>query len=492
MSFEHDYYAILGVPSDADEASIKRAYRQLARRFHPDTSTEANAAERFLEIQEAYELLTSSLQREAYDHWRRQQGWDRPLPLQLRVTPSQTTLPCLNEKQVWYVLVELSASDEVESTRLPMNLALVLDRSTSMKGSRLQQVKEAARYIVDQMGPEDILALVMFSDRAQSVLPGQQNIDKSEARAAISSIQSGGGTEILQGLELGLREIERWRTDDRNSHLILLTDGQTYGDDEECLEAANLASERHIPLTMMGVGSDWNDRLLDDMADLSQGMSIYIDSSDKIARVFRDRIEGLGSIFARKLTLTIHLAEGVSLHSAFRVSPVINRLHFAGGTAALGSLEKRQPQAALLELLLTSRDPGDHRVLQLEAEAIVPAVGHQSVRAHQEVTLAFQPKLDRRSAVPPDIVSAMGKLTIFKMQERAMSEIEQGQIEPAVKRLKTLATRLLDIGETELARAALLEAGRLARTGSLSAEGSKTIRYGTRGLTILPKEVRHD
>jgi hypothetical protein len=73
-----------------------------------------------------------------------------------------------------------------------------------------------------------------------------------------------------------------------------------------------------------------------------------------------------------------------------------------------------------------------------------------------------------------------------------MGEIEIGQIEPAVARLKTMATRLLDIGEVELARAALLEAGRLSQTGSLSAAGRKKIRYGTRSLTIVPKEVHYD
>ena len=119
-------------------------------------------------------------------------------------------------------------------------------------------------------------------------------------------------------------------------------------------------------------------------------------------------------------------------------------------------------------------------------------LGRKPVRAQQQVTVTFDADLSRRSPVPPDIVAAMGKLTIFKMQERAMDEIESGDIDSAVKRLKTMATRLLDIGEPELARAALLEAGRLAQTGSLSAEGRKKLRYGTRGLRILPKEVRHD
>ena len=98
----------------------------------------------------------------------------------------------------------------------------------------------------------------------------------------------------------------------------------------------------------------------------------------------------------------------------------------------------------------------------------MPALGQQLVRASQQLSIAIETDLDQREPVPADIVSALGKLTIFKMQQKAMVEIEQGRIEPAVNRLKTMATRLLDIGETELAHAALLEAGRLARTGSLS------------------------
>jgi Ca-activated chloride channel family protein len=492
MAFEHDYYAILGVPTSVDEQAIKQAYRQLARRYHPDTSTEEDAAEQFIIIQEAYEVLTDPLQREAYDQWRRQAGIDQPLPLQLRVTPSQSKLPCLGETQVLYVLIELSASGEAESQRMPLNLSLVLDRSTSMKGARLQQIKEAARYIVDQMGPEDVLSLVVFSDRAQLVLPGQRHIDKLAARSAINSIQSDGGTEIFQGLQVGLNEVERWRTENAYNHLILLTDGQTYGDEQDCIEAAKLAGQSDIALTMMGVGSDWNDKLLDEMARLSHGTTIYIHSSSRIAEVFHERIHGLENTIARRVVLTVHQSEQVSLKEAYRVSPQIDRLRFFDNRVTLGSLEKQQPQAVMLNLLVASHKAGVHRLLRVDVEAHVPAMGPQPVRAREAVSLPFETDLTQRTSIPPDIVSAMGKLTIYKMQERAMDEIEQGQIEPAVKRLKNLATRLLDIGEAELARAALLEAGRLGRTGALSAKGHKQIRYGTRGLTILPKEVRHD
>jgi len=494
MKFESDYYAVLGIMADAGEKSIKRAYRHLARRFHPDLSDDEDAARRFREIQEAYELLIDPLKREAYDHWRRQQGWDRPLPIVLRVTPSQPELPCLGEAQALYVLVELLPSTEIECQRLPLNLCLVLDRSTSMKGGRLQQVKEAARYIVDQLHEDDVLSLVTFDDRAEVLLPGRRNIDSATARSAISHIQANGGTEILQGLQLGWQQIQRWHSPDRVSHLLLLTDGQTYGDEEGCLEMAELAAQEQVSLTLMGVGSDWNDQLLDQMAELSgvPGASVYIDSTSKIVKAFHDRIHGLGSIFARNLVLSMHLGKGTSLKEAFLVAPQISALRFVDEQVKLGALQKENPQVAILELLVSSQEPGEHRLAQIDLEALVPSVGDQPVRARHPLTLSFDTRLGQQSPIPPDIVSAMGKLTIYKMQERAMSDLEMGLIEPAVARFKAMATRLLDIGEVDLARAALLEAGRLSQTGSLSAAGRKKIRYGTRGLTIMPKEVRYD
>ncbi|NIV32605.1 MAG: DnaJ domain-containing protein, partial [Anaerolineae bacterium] len=134
MEFDRDHYAVLGVSSDADMSAIKQAYRQLVRLYHPDVNREEEAAERFHEIQQAYDVISDPQQREAFNHWRKRHGLEGPIPLLLRVTPSQDALPSLGESQVLYVMAELSASDEIEAQRLPLNLCLVLDRSTSMKG----------------------------------------------------------------------------------------------------------------------------------------------------------------------------------------------------------------------------------------------------------------------------------------------------------------------------------------------------------------------
>src|SRR5579859_4849707 len=62
-----DYYEILGVTRGADADEVKRAYRKLARKYHPDVSKEKNAEDKFKEVQEAYEVLRDAEKRAAYD-----------------------------------------------------------------------------------------------------------------------------------------------------------------------------------------------------------------------------------------------------------------------------------------------------------------------------------------------------------------------------------------------------------------------------------------
>jgi hypothetical protein len=150
----------------------------------------------------------------------------------------------------------------------------------------------------------------------------------------------------------------------------------------------------------------------------------------------------------------------------------------------------------ILELLLGRELEGTVRVAQLGLDADVFSGADvpfldQHVALEQDVRVEFTADLEGAEPVPPSIVSALGKLAIFKMQEKTMEDLERGEVEQASQRLETMATRLLNIGENELAKAALLEAGRLTRTGHLSPEGRKKIRYGTRGLSMLPKEISH-
>jgi Ca-activated chloride channel family protein len=225
---------------------------------------------------------------------------------------------------------------------------------------------------------------------------------------------------------------------------------------------------------------------LDQIAARSGGTSAYIDSPTKIMEVFRDKIRSLRSVLARELVLTLRLGKKVKLREVFRVSPYITRLEEQGGVFPLGMLESYQGHVFLVDMLVFPKPAGQHRLARVEVVGDVPALGRQKERAWQEiiVNLTQEPISDQQ--VPSSIVGALGKLAIFRMQEKALIELKQGEAALATQRLETMATRLINIGEIELARAALLEASRIAKTGQLSPEGRKKIKYGTRSLSILP------
>ncbi|NLF00289.1 MAG: DnaJ domain-containing protein, partial [Anaerolineales bacterium] len=168
-----DYYAILGVPERASAEEIKRAYHQQAFRSHPDSRSEPLPTTLFHSIQAAYAVLSDPDQRRAYDQQRIEAGLSAGPPLEWSALLSRPWLYARHEEQVAYLLLEIRPGAGMQAPRLPLNLCLVIDRSTSMQGARLEYVKAAAREIIAGLQDDDALALVTFSDRAQVVLPSQ-------------------------------------------------------------------------------------------------------------------------------------------------------------------------------------------------------------------------------------------------------------------------------------------------------------------------------
>lgn len=484
MDIEKDYYAALGLSSFATAEEIKRAYRRLARRYHPDSREVDTPTRLFHEIQEAYAVLIDPPSRRSYDRQRYELDRGESEALGWSVLLSRKALYSTYEEQLLYVLLEVAPGTASGNERLPLELALVVDRSTSMAGARLENVKEAARQIFDQLQDTDTLVLVSFNDRAEVVLSDQMGSGRAQAKASIAALRAEGGTEILQGLRLGLGELGANGRDGVLRHLVLLTDGRTYGDDEACVAAAEKAGERDIGITAMGIGEDWNDDLLDEIASRSGGSSVYIASPSQIRSLLRKEVRGLGSVFATGLNLNVRTADGVRVERAFRTSPSLTSLTMSRGVARLGTLLVDAPLKLLFEIAVERRSPGEHRLLQFELNGDIPALDRSGETLKQDIWCHFtddEPNgLD--DDVPPPILSALRKITLYRMQEQAWRALAEGHVEQATRQLEMVATRLLDLGEERLAQAALLEAEHITKRGNPTAEGRKRIKYGTRSL----------
>ncbi len=488
MKTIQDYYAILGVSPEAHSEDVKAAYRRAARRFHPDVNTNPGAAAQFRDIAEAYDVLGSDTNRYDYDMVLNRDGLPYPY-YSLRITPSKRVLKPLTEPQVIYILLEILPDMRLANKRsadAPLNLALVIDRSTSMKGPRLERVKQAAHRIIDNLGEEDVLSVASFSDRAEVVFKATNVVEKATLKAMVSTMQANGGTEIFQGLRAGVTELRRSVNPRFVNHLILLTDGQTYGDEQDCLNLADEVHEEGIGISAIGIGQEWNDAFLDDLASRTGGTSDYINSPSAVIRFLNDHVRSLGASFAERLRLSVAPDSDVTLEYAFKLTPSPQQLPINTQVIPLGSMEKDRPITAILQLQMPALpDEAFRSAIRVDVTGDILPDGCRDYKVVSDFSVEVS---EKASQTPPPlaILDALGKLTLYRMQEKAQKAISEGRVHEATRRLENLATRLLENGQENLAHAAIAEARRVSRTAMLSEEGQKTLKYGTRALLLPP------
>ncbi len=486
MKALQDYYAMLGVSPEATPEDIKVAYRRAARRFHPDTNANPGAVAQFRDIAEAYEVLNNPSARAEYNLAIRQRGLPPPY-FDIRVTPSKRALRRLPEPQVLYLLVEIIPNEryaEQDQRQVPLNLALVIDRSTSMKGPRLERVKQAAHRIIENLNPDDILSVISFSDRAEVVVPATTIDEPATLKAVVSTMQANGGTEIFQGLQAGVKQLEQSLNPKSVNHLILLTDGHTYGDEEKCLRLAEEISQQGIGISTVGIGQEWNDVFLDKLASKTGGSSTYINAPSAIVRFLNERVRSLGAAYVERLRLSVAPDSDVVLEDAFRLVPHPQPLPTDKEYIPLGSLEKNKSISVILQIQMPALPENRFRtVARIDITGDILQDGYRGYKVVSDFSIEVSDEAPQENP-PTAILNALGKLTLYRMQEKAMEALSTGDVREATRRLENLATRLLENGQESLARAALAEARRVARTAMLSDEGQKALKYGTRALLL--------
>jgi Ca-activated chloride channel homolog len=408
--------------------------------------------------------------------------------IQLRSTLSQAVLAETSEQQLVYVLLELTAQGvPSELPKLPLNLCLVIDRSSSMKGERLLQVKEAAQRIVDMLGEDDYFSLVTFNDRADVVISAQRARNKGELKRLIGSVEAAGGTEMATGLALALQEVQRPMLTRGISRLMLLTDGRTYGDEGRCVEIVRRAQGRGIGLTALGIGNEWNEDLLETMAARENSRTQYITSAKEIAQIFTDEVKRMHSIFAQDVQLRTEVRPGAMLRSLDRVRPFLASMQALEEkelcwAANLGDWPGGDAQAFLLEIVVPPLQVGDHPLLRLTLNYSLPGMNLHNQKGDLVLRIGVRPAEQVNYEVDATVRHWLERLVAYRLQAGAWQAVEEGRIEEATRRLQMAGTRLFEAGEVALARTVQEEATRLLRSGSTSDEGRKRIKYGTRGL----------
>lgn len=401
---------------------------------------------------------------------------------------NKAQLPVMNTQQLVYVQINASPGADMAKVQMPLNLSLVLDKSGSMQGQKIQNLRDAAKRVVDRLGSEDMLSIVAFSDRKYLIAASQPVTDRDALKQQIDRIRDGGGTAISGGMSQGLTELEKSLGPDRVSRMLLLTDGQTFGDEDQCKRLGKRAGDKGIVVNALGLGDDWNEDLLDDVAGASGGVADFIDSPGKIERFFEQAVQSAQNTVVQNVEMTLRLANGITPRQVWQVLPMISNLGYRPLSdrdvqVALGELEKSQPRSLLVELLVGARPAGRYRIAQAEVSYDVPGLklAGEKVKTDILLDLTADPALAKQ--YDADVMNLVEKVTAFKLQTRALEDAKMGNVAGASQKLRAAATRLLEMGEQDLAQSALEEADNLDKSGQMSARGTKKLRYETRKLT---------
>lgn len=408
----------------------------------------------------------------------------------LNVSINKAHLPVTGGQQLSYVLIDARPTAVVANVQMPLNFALVLDHSGSMDGRKLDNMKEAAKIAVGQMGPQDNVSVIIFDDKVTTLVPNQPVTDKEGILHEIDRIRARGGTEMSKGMKSGLDELRKALGPDRLSRMLVLTDGQTFGDENLCQQLAADAGATGVSIIALGLGlgDDWNEKLLSDIAQASGGVDDCADQPAKIAQFFQRTVQAAQSAVVQNAEMVLRLVSGVAPRQVWQVVPMISNLGYSPLSdrdvqVHLGELDKEQGKSVLVELLLPARQEGRYRMAQAEVSYDVPTTDVVGEKAKTDIVISFTSDLNLSQQYDAHVMNLVEKVTAFKLQTRALDEAAAGNIAGATQKLRAAATRLLDMGEIELAGAATAEADRLEQSGQMSAAGTKKLHYETRKLT---------
>ncbi len=485
-------YDYLGLPRDASQDEIRRAYRQLVLHLHPDKNVNRGDTELFFDIQQAYERLSDPHKKADYD---RQLPPEPSLetPLSINLSYSQPLIARISEPQLFYTLLDLNLHPDtniwVAST--PLNISLVVDCSTSMQGVRLDTVKLTAIELIRQLQPNDIFSMIKFNDFAEVLISSGSLDDLKSTEMKIQLLQAGGGTEIYKGLEAGFSQIKKYQSGQRINHIILITDGRTYGDEINCELLADQASALGVGISALGIGSEWNDKFLDHITSKTGGICKFIANNNDIRTSILEEISRLGSSLTEQISFSFQLPQNIELASVYRLQPDASPLDPIS-PLSIGYMPRQGTMSVLFEYVIKDV-PLDAAQITMAKGFIKYEIPRHTIKTKYVDRLIFERPVTHepvKTSPPTAILNAITLLSLYHMQERAREEMGKGDLNSATRHMEYLATHLLQKGERELAQSVLNEVTHMRINQTFSEEGEKRIKYGTRSL-LLPARVEH-
>lgn len=213
-----------------------------------------------------------------------------------------------------YLKVSLTGFPQEKVSRSPINLTLIIDRSTSMRGDRIEKAREAAILTINMLNSDDILSVIAYDNNASVVIPATKVTDKDKLIKLINKhIQPTGMTALFAGVSKGLDEVKKNLHDEYINRIILISDGQANTGPTSISELSELsrkAARAKVAISTIGLGDDYNEDLMTAIANYSDGNHFFVSNSSDLEKAFVKEFKDVMSVVAQDVEITITLKNG--------------------------------------------------------------------------------------------------------------------------------------------------------------------------------------
>lgn len=404
----------------------------------------------------------------------------------------QPYLPSNQAETGLKILFKVNASNALRSdgqATVGSNLALVLDVSSSMKKRELGEVKEAAKATLDQLRPGDVVSVIAFQSVVYEIIPATRLEDAAQVAAlkrkidVIDSYQ-GGGTNMEYAIEKAEQQLNSVPDVNMARKIIILTDGQVTGVEQNCLRRAAEASERGISFDALGFGAEFDYAFMQRLVAYSNGFTEKIDRPDEIREVFKRRVQNLTNAVASNVRLELTFIPQVRAGRGYRYAPEMNYLgairlpgQNRSVTIPIGTLEKDKEYSYLVTCTAGQREPGHVRIIKAQLTYDIPSMGLEQEVSTQSVVVTYSDDPTQTAQINGEVERVFDEVEIGRLVENLDKAVGQKDHKRASIFFDILAKRYEELGDTAMQEHYSQLKARYVSEGQLSQEDMNYSRH---------------
>ncbi len=390
------------------------------------------------------------------------------------------------QEQSAYIKITLGGFALPQKQRAPINLGLVLDRSSSMAGDKLEKAKEAALMVVDRLQPDDVISVVTYDSAVEILVPATRATARDSIREQISALTPRGSTALFAGVSHGLEELAKNLNPSRVNRMILLSDGQANvgpRSPNELGRLGEIAARQGISITTIGLGLGYNEDLMTQLAVRSDGNHAFAENAVDLAQIFQHELGDVLSVVAQDVHIDIEFAPGVAPVRAIGRDATIN-----GNKArvSLSQLYAKQQKHVLFEVKVPPGAAGKKRALADVAVNYANMISKKKASKRAAAAVEFSAARDAVArSQNKKVLEAAVEAIATDNNRKALALRDQGNAKDAEKVLQDNAAYL----QKEAQR---LQSQKLQVYGQRNAEDAVRVKARAQDWERARKTMRED